>query len=262
MRVLLLLCLPLLMIAGEAAPTVATGGLPTLLDLGSKKCIPCKQMAPILESLTTDFAGKMTVIFIDVNAGEEGSKAATHWKIKLIPTQIFLDGKGKELARHEGFLSREDIMAQWATLKVDLSQQAATEMLKRLEPVAKDERPKDKVCAFTGCDLNPATLVTIAASSGPIRLISPHIWAIYHSCAADAAKLSAITTVRTADGQDVNIEKAVFVLSVDAKNHTSATAYASREATAKVPGMLLDFPAWLARERGPLRFLRSQRLSR
>ena len=32
MRALLLLCLPLLLIAGEPAPTVATGGLPTLLE--------------------------------------------------------------------------------------------------------------------------------------------------------------------------------------------------------------------------------------
>jgi thioredoxin 1 len=248
MRALLLLSLPLVLIAGEPAPTVATDGLPTLLDLGSKSCIPCKQMAPILEALRTDFAGKMTVIFIDVNAGEEGGKAAQDWKIQLIPTQIFLDGQGKELARHEGFLSREDILAQWATLKVDLGQEPAAEMIRRLEPAAKDERPKDQVCSFTGRDLDPATVVTIAAPSGPIRLVSPHAWAIYHSCAADAAKLPAITTVCTAEGQEVNVEKAVFVLNADAKNHTSATAHASREAAAKMPGMVLDFPAWLARE--------------
>lgn len=35
--------------AGNAAPPAA--GLPRLLDLGSDKCIPCKQMAPILEDL-------------------------------------------------------------------------------------------------------------------------------------------------------------------------------------------------------------------
>lgn len=248
MRFLLLFCIPFLLLAGEAPTGVATGGLPTLLDLGSKSCIPCKKMAPILEGLATDFAGRMTVIFIDVNAGPEAAKAAQQWKIESIPTQIFLDAQGKELARHEGFFSREEILAQWATLKVDFSQKQQVDMLKRLEPVVKDTRGKDTVCALTGRDLDPTCVVTIAAPSGAIRIASPHLWTIYHSSAADAAKLPAITTVRTADGQDVNIEKAFFVWNVDAKARTIVTAYSNRESAAKAPGMILDFPAWLARE--------------
>jgi len=48
-------------------PEQATGkGLPTLIDLGADKCIPCKMMAPILEELKGQYKGKLDVLFVDV----------------------------------------------------------------------------------------------------------------------------------------------------------------------------------------------------
>lgn len=102
-----------------AAPTVAAGKkLPRLLDLGATKCIPCKKMAPILEELKKEYAGKLDVKFIDVwKAPDEAKK----YKINLIPTQIFYDAEGKELYRHEGFYGKEDILAKWKELGVSLA---------------------------------------------------------------------------------------------------------------------------------------------
>ncbi len=42
------------------------GDLPKLLDLGATACIPCKKMAPILEELEKEMAGRLEVEFIDV----------------------------------------------------------------------------------------------------------------------------------------------------------------------------------------------------
>ncbi len=92
--------------------------LPRLLDLGAKKCIPCKMMAPILEELTKEYAGVMDVEFIDVWQKENAEKAQKY-NIQSIPTQIFFDADGKELWRHEGFISKEDIFKQWKTLGYD-----------------------------------------------------------------------------------------------------------------------------------------------
>jgi thioredoxin 1 len=87
--------------------------LPRLVDLGAGKCIPCKMMAPILEELKKDYAGKLEVVFIDVwQNSDEGDK----YKIRVIPTQIFFSPEGKELFRHEGFYSREDILGKWKEL--------------------------------------------------------------------------------------------------------------------------------------------------
>jgi thioredoxin 1 len=38
----------------------------------------------------------------------------------MIPTQIFYGADGRELARHEGFMSREEILAQWKAVGVEL----------------------------------------------------------------------------------------------------------------------------------------------
>jgi thioredoxin 1 len=126
-----LVCLALLFgvsLCAVAAENVATNGpatavtagksLPKLLDLGATKCIPCKKMAPILEELKQEYAGKLEVEFIDV---WKDDTAAKKHGINLIPTQIFFDATGKELFRHEGFYAKADILAKWKELGVKLA---------------------------------------------------------------------------------------------------------------------------------------------
>jgi thioredoxin 1 len=105
--------------ATNATPAIATttAKLPRLVDLGAGKCIPCKMMAPVLEELKKEYAGRMNVEFIDV---WENPDAGKPYGIEVIPTQIFYDAEGKELFRHVGFFAKEDILAKWKELGVDL----------------------------------------------------------------------------------------------------------------------------------------------
>lgn len=89
--------------------------LPTLIELGAKKCIPCKTMAPIIEKLDKEYKGVFNVKFIDVWLPENEAEAKKY-KIEIIPTQIFLDKDGKELWRHIDVISEEDILKKWAEL--------------------------------------------------------------------------------------------------------------------------------------------------
>lgn len=98
--------------------------LPRLVDLGAGKCIPCKMMAPILEELRQEYAGRLRVDVYDV---WEDPGIGDQYGVRIIPTQIFYDAGGKELWRHEGFMSKEDILAKWKELGVDLSARAPTE---------------------------------------------------------------------------------------------------------------------------------------
>lgn len=104
-------------LASDSSAATAGAKLPKLLDLGAGKCIPCKAMAPILEDLKKEYAGRMTVEFIDVWQNED---AAKQYGVDIIPTQIFYDTTGKELFRHTGFFGKEDILAKWKELGVDL----------------------------------------------------------------------------------------------------------------------------------------------
>jgi len=100
-----------------APPAEEAGrGLPRLLDLGASKCIPCKRMAPILEDLKENYADTFETVFIDV---WENSAEAEKYGIQSIPTQIFFDATGKELFRHEGFISKEGILAKWKEFGVE-----------------------------------------------------------------------------------------------------------------------------------------------
>ena len=82
-------------------------GKPMLLDLGSSTCIPCKEMVPVLAQVKKMYDGKAIVKVIDVNDNPE---EANRYGIRVTPTQIFLDKDGKEVFRHEGFFSTEDIV--------------------------------------------------------------------------------------------------------------------------------------------------------
>jgi thioredoxin 1 len=103
--------------AGASPKQVAAQKIPRLVDLGAGKCIPCKAMAPILEELKAEYAGRMDVQFIDVWKDPDAGKA---YGIHIIPTQIFYGSDGKELARHQGFMDKDAILAQWKAVGVSL----------------------------------------------------------------------------------------------------------------------------------------------
>ncbi len=98
-------------LAPEAVPDVLRMKIPKVLDFGRGVCIPCKKMAPILNELAAEYRDRAVIGIIDI--GEPGGRAlSSEFKIQLIPTQIFFDAEGNEVWRHEGFLSREEIVGK------------------------------------------------------------------------------------------------------------------------------------------------------
>ncbi|MCK9228987.1 MAG: thioredoxin family protein [Syntrophorhabdaceae bacterium] len=101
----------------KSATSPAAAQYPALIDVGAKKCIPCKMMAPILYELTTEYRGRLRVEFIDVQTDPETAKKLG---VRGIPTQIFYDASGKEQHRHLGYISKEDILATFKKLGIEL----------------------------------------------------------------------------------------------------------------------------------------------
>ena len=99
----------------NANSSPGTDALPLLVDVGADKCIPCVMMAPILEELKKEYKGSLDVVFVDAwKKPEEANK----YRVRMIPTQIFYDASGKELYRHAGFMSKEDILSKLGELNV------------------------------------------------------------------------------------------------------------------------------------------------
>ena len=165
---------------GRRRPSAADEkALPKVVDFGDKFCIPCKLMAPALEELKAEQAGKLDVQFVSVGDKENLPLEGKH-KITLIPTQIFFDAAGKEVWRHEGYISKHGILLKWKELGVELNPFGPT--FKRLEVAAKDERPKDKVCFMCDGDVNAKSMVTVPTEKGNVNLCSAHHFFVMLSC--------------------------------------------------------------------------------
>ena len=80
----------------------------TFIELGSVNCIPCRMMQPVMKNIEKKYGDQIKVIFYDVWTQEQ-RKYADIYKIRVIPTQVFLDANGKEFHRHEGFYPEAEI---------------------------------------------------------------------------------------------------------------------------------------------------------
>ena len=90
---------------------VLNSGKLVLVDFWASWCVPCKVIAPVVEGLAKELAGKVTVAKSNV---DENPDLATEMSVLNIPTLILFKG-GKEAARIIGINSKEAIRAKIET---------------------------------------------------------------------------------------------------------------------------------------------------
>jgi thioredoxin 2 len=79
--------------------TVLESAAPVLVDFYADWCAPCKMVAPLLDELAHEQAGKILVVKVDTDAAPD---VAMKYEIRSIPTLILFQG-GKEVERSLGF---------------------------------------------------------------------------------------------------------------------------------------------------------------
>ena len=85
--------------------TVIKAGVPVLVDFWAEWCGPCKRLAPTVEALAGDYAGKVTVGKLNV---DDNPNTAFKFQIRGIPTLLLFKG-GQVVESVVGLAQKDDL---------------------------------------------------------------------------------------------------------------------------------------------------------
>ena len=97
---------PVVVTDANFAQTVENSPVPVLLDMWAAWCGPCRVIAPTIEALAGELAGRVTVGKLGVDANP---RTAARFGVQSIPTILVLKS-GQEVDRLIGVQSREAIL--------------------------------------------------------------------------------------------------------------------------------------------------------
>src|SRR5262245_39757372 len=105
-------CGPVTVTDGSFAQDVERSPIPVLLDVWAEWCGPCHMLAPVVEQLSTELAGRVRVAKLNI---DENPQTAARFGVRSIPTLLILK-QGNEIDRLVGVQPKEEILGRLQSL--------------------------------------------------------------------------------------------------------------------------------------------------
>ncbi|WP_418138618.1 thioredoxin TrxA [Marinomonas sp. RS-M-Aa-14] len=90
----------------QFAEEVLNSDIPVIVDFGAPWCGPCKMIAPVLEDVAAEYAGKVKVVKLNV---DENQETAPKYNVRGIPTLLVVKG-GEVVATKVGAVSKSQLI--------------------------------------------------------------------------------------------------------------------------------------------------------
>ena len=115
----MLLCLVGILSISQSLPawsqSAAPQKRPALYEFGFKTCPFCIQMQRVIAELKASHGDRVEFRLV---YPDEEKYLFRQYRIKVVPTQVFLDASGKEVGRHVGVLTKEEVLKKIKALSL------------------------------------------------------------------------------------------------------------------------------------------------
>ena len=90
------------------ASEIEQSPLPVLLDMWAEWCGPCRMIAPVIEQLASELAGRVRVAKLNI---DENQRTRARFGVRSIPTLLVLKN-GREIDRIVGLVPKQEILGR------------------------------------------------------------------------------------------------------------------------------------------------------
>lgn len=90
---------------------VAATGMPKMIKFSAPMCSDCQHMAEVLSQVEPQYKDKIEFVEISVNQkSPEVTSMIKRYNVKLVPTMVFTNSKGEQIARVEGSIPKDELV--------------------------------------------------------------------------------------------------------------------------------------------------------
>ena len=93
-----------------SSQSIAASTRPTVIKFSTRMCSDCQKLKATMEEVTPAYSGKINFEELDVQSNDANiQQLATKYKVKVVPTVVYINKSGKAIRVTEGSMPKEQL---------------------------------------------------------------------------------------------------------------------------------------------------------